>query len=84
MKVTLKLFATLQDYLPIEARKRNAMELDLAPGTTITDVIEHQKLPAKLCHLVLIDGIFVPPAVRAQRPLAEGETLAIWPPIAGG
>jgi len=84
MKVTLKLFATLTDYLPAEVRKRRALELDLAPGTTITEVIESQKLPGKLCHLVLIDGLFVPPKERARRALAEGETLAIWPPIAGG
>jgi len=84
MKVTLKLYATLTDYLPQEARKGNALALDLAPGTTVAQVIEHRSLPKKLCHLVLIDGLFVPPAERDKRPLAEGETLAIWPPIAGG
>ena len=84
MKVTLKLYASLTDYLPTEARKSRALELDLAAGTTVAQVIEGQNLPLKLCHLVLIDGIFVPPGARANRPLAEGETLAIWPPIAGG
>ena len=84
MKVTLKLYATLSDYLPTDARKSNALELDLAAGTTPAQVIESQNLPRKLCHLVLIDGVFVPPAARAKRALAEGETLAIWPPIAGG
>lgn len=84
MKVTLKLYATLSDYLPSDARKSNALELDLAAGTTPAQVIESQNLPRKLCHLVLIDGVFVPPAARAKRALAEGETLAIWPPIAGG
>jgi len=84
MKVTLKLYASLSDYLPEEARKRNAMELELASGTTIAQVIERQNLPAQQCHLVLIDGVYVPPAVRKERPLVEGETLAIWPPIAGG
>lgn len=84
MKVTLKLFASLSDFLPDEARKRNAMELELAPGTTVAQVIERQNLPLKQCHLVLIDGIYVPPAERGARMLAEGETLAIWPPIAGG
>ncbi|UCF76873.1 MAG: MoaD/ThiS family protein [Betaproteobacteria bacterium] len=84
MKITLKLYASLSDYLPTEARKLNAIELELAAGTTIAQVIERQNLPPKSCHLVLIDGVFVPPAERAARPLAEGETLAIWPPIAGG
>ena len=32
----------------------------------------------------LIDGSFVPPAERLGRVLHEGETLAIWPPVAGG
>ena len=84
MKVTLKLYATLSDYLPDAARKRNAVELELDAGTTPAQVIASQNLPLKLCHLVLIDGVFIPPEARATRALAEGETLAIWPPIAGG
>lgn len=84
MKVTFKLFASLQDYLPVEAKMKNALELDLPAGTTVQQVIERFGLPQKSCHLVLIDGHFVPPAERASRPLADGETLAIWPPIAGG
>jgi sulfur carrier protein ThiS len=84
MKVTLKLYATLTDCLPMEARQRNALELDLEPGTTVTQVIATQNLPRKLCHLVLIDGLFIPPGERDMRILADGETLAIWPPIAGG
>ena len=84
MKVTLKLYAMLSDYLPTEARKSNALELELEAGTTVAACIEDLKLPPKLCHLVLIDGVFVPPTARAQRALAEGDTLAIWPPIAGG
>ena len=84
MKVTLKLYATLSDHLPEGARKTNALELNLDPGTTPAKVIESQNLPLKLCHLVLLDGVFVPPLERPKRALAAGETLAIWPPIAGG
>ncbi|MBE0621015.1 MAG: MoaD/ThiS family protein [Burkholderiales bacterium] len=84
MKVTLKLYATLSDHLPDDARKSNAFELELDEGTTPAQVIEKHNLPLKLCHLVLIDGVFVPPGERAKRSLADGETLAIWPPIAGG
>lgn len=84
MKVTLKLYATLSDYLPTEARKSSALELDVAAGTTVTALIDARNLPSKSCHLVLIDGVFVPPEERAGRVLVDGETLAIWPPIAGG
>lgn len=83
-KITFKLFATLQDYLPVEAKRTNALELDLAEGTTPQHLIERFALPQKLCHLVLIDGHFIPPAQRASRVLKDGETLAIWPPVAGG
>jgi sulfur carrier protein ThiS len=84
MRITFKLFATLQDYLPPEGKKTNALPLDLEEGTTVDQIVERFSLPRKLVHLVLIDGNFVPPAERAGRVLREGETLAIWPPVAGG
>lgn len=84
MKITLKLFASLQDYLPGDAATGNAIELDLATGTTIGQLIERFRLPQASCKLVLVDGRFVPPDERATRTLENGETLAIWPPIAGG
>ena len=84
MKITFKLFATLQDYLPPEGKKNNALTLDLAEGTTVEHLVTRFSLPQKLVHLVLIDGNFVPPAERAGRVLRDGETLAIWPPVAGG
>ncbi|MDI6749039.1 MAG: MoaD/ThiS family protein [Rhodocyclaceae bacterium] len=84
MKITFKLFAALQDYLPAAARARNALELELPEGTTIGQVIERFGMPQASCKLVLVDGLFVPPAERGTRTLKDGETLAIWPPIAGG
>jgi sulfur carrier protein ThiS len=88
MKITFKLFAMLADHLPqqVDGRQRdgNAIELELPDGTTLAQVVERFSLPAKLVHLVLVDGRFVPPAERAARVMHEGETLAIWPPIAGG
>ena len=84
MKITFKLFASLQDYLPVEAKRTNALSLEVAEKTTVAQIVERFALPQKLVHLVLIDGTFVPPAERAGRMLHEGETLAIWPPVAGG
>ena len=82
--VALKLYASLADYLPPEARKTHRAELELPAGTTVSEVIGQQNLPLKMCHLVLVNGFFIPPGARAERVLAEGDELAIWPPIAGG
>ncbi|MEY8879349.1 MAG: MoaD/ThiS family protein [Leptothrix sp. (in: b-proteobacteria)] len=84
MQITFKLYASLTDYLPPEGRRRNWVTLDVTPESTIATLIEPFQLPMKLVHLVLINGVFVPPAERASRTLVEGDVLAIWPPIAGG
>ena len=68
----------------VEAKMTNALTLELDEGTTVQDVIVRFALPQKSCKLVLIDGNFVPPEARTARALREGETLAIWPPVAGG
>ncbi len=83
MKIAFKLFASLTDYLPPE-RKGNRLELDVEPGTTVASMIQRYRVPMESAHLVLVNGVFVPPGARATRALAEGDELAIWPPIAGG
>ncbi|MDT8990688.1 MoaD/ThiS family protein [Curvibacter sp. APW13] len=84
MQVTLKLFASLTEYLPQESKYTNITTLDLDPGTTISQVVEAYKLPPKWVHLVLVNGVYVAPENRATHALVEGDVLAIWPPIAGG
>lgn len=84
MRITFKLFAQLQDYLPAEAKQTNALALELPEGTHVAQVIECFNLPPRLVHLVLLDGAFVPPGERDGRVLHDGGTLAIWPPVAGG
>jgi len=84
MKITFKLFATLTDHLPAEARRSNQVELDVAPDAPISQIIEPFGLPPKLVHLVLVNGKYIEPEKRMSMTLAEGDVLAIWPPIAGG
>ncbi len=84
MKITFKLFATLTDYLPADARRSNVMEMEVPGDASISQIIEPFGLPPKLVHLVLVNGIFVQPGERLTRTLKEGDVLAIWPPIAGG
>ena len=84
MRVTLKLYATLTDYLPAGARRENLVHREVDDSATIASLIEPLGIPARLVHLVLVNGVYVPPADRASRTFHEGDVLAIWPPIAGG
>jgi len=84
MNITLKLFASLTDYLPPASKYTNIVELDIAAETTISQLVELYRLPDKQVHLVLVNGSYVAPDQRASRTLTEGDVLAIWPPIAGG
>jgi sulfur carrier protein ThiS len=84
MQITFKLYASLGDHLPPDRRQGNQMPLEVASGATILQIIEPFNLPMKLVHLVLVNGVYIPPEERATRTLAEGDVLAIWPPIAGG
>lgn len=84
MKITLKLYASLTQHLPLDRRTVNFVELDVAEGATVRQIIEPFALPEKLVHLVLVNGVYVPPEDRLTKALVEGDVLAIWPPIAGG
>jgi sulfur carrier protein ThiS len=83
MKIEMKLYATLMRYLPDGANDHTAL-LDVADGTTPSQVIDDMKLPRESCFLVLVNGIFLSPEERETRAMHEGDALAIWPPIAGG
>ena len=84
MKISLKLFASLAVHLPAEVRTKYRLELEVAAGTSVLDVIQSQGLPPGQCAIVLVDGAWVAPQDRGTRILHEGEVLAIWPPVAGG
>ena len=88
MRILLKLFATLGERLPDELdgqrRQGNSLVVEVPAGAAVQEVIDRFQLPPELVHLVLVNGVYVPPAQRASRRLVEGDALAIWPPVAGG
>ncbi len=83
MNVTLKLYAMLSDYLPPDARN-NRVQVELGDDATVGALIDRCNLPPRLTHLVLVNGVYVAPAARDSTALRDGDTVAIWPPIAGG
>jgi sulfur carrier protein ThiS len=83
MQITVKLFAMLSDYLPAGTRG-NQVSIEVAAGSTVAAALAPFNLPARLTHLVLVNGVFILPDERTSCVLAADDVLAIWPPIAGG
>lgn len=83
MKVTLKLYASLGRHLP-DGASRNEALIDVPEGASVLDVLDRHNVPREACHLVLLNGVFKAPAERGEAILADGDALAVWPPVAGG
>jgi sulfur-carrier protein len=74
MHVTVKLFATLR-------RDRfDADDLELPEGVTAGEIIGRIGIPATEVTLIFINGRHSTPDTK----LAEGDTVALFPPIGGG
>ena len=74
MKVTVKLFATLRNFGPVE------QEVELAQDSTLEALIKMLKLPEKIPLLKIVNGEHR----RVDYRLKEGDEIALFPPIAGG
>ncbi len=83
MKVKMKLFADLASCLPTGAVKNEA-QIEAPSGLTILELLDQHNVPRGSCHLVLLNGVFQAPGVRGEVALAEGDVVAVWPPVAGG
>ena len=83
MQITLKLYASLSEYLP-EDSKKHKIVLDIPDNETVYDVIERYHVPRERAHLVLLNGVYLTSEQREQAIFKEDDTLAVWPPVAGG
>jgi len=84
MRIHVRLFASLRDRLPMADRGRREVELD--DQASVADLIEWLEIPDALAQIVLVDGLQEPRSreERARRILKDGQTVSIFPPIAGG
>ncbi len=83
MRIAVRTGGLLGQYLP-EGSARNAAELEVSEGTSALNVIERLGMPPEGGYLVIHNGVAVPKGARAACRLAEGDELAIMPPLKGG
>jgi sulfur-carrier protein len=79
VRIEVRLFATLERYLPPGSRRGIAV-LDVPDDSTAADVAAHLGIPAGFERVLLINGREATP----ERRLAPGDVLDVYPPLAGG
>ncbi|MGB1547671.1 MAG: MoaD/ThiS family protein [Alphaproteobacteria bacterium] len=83
MKVTLKFYTTLKQYLP-QGTSDNTAEIEIEDGASVQTVVERQGVPANMIHMTMVNGAYIAPSDLGGHELKDGDTLAMWPPLAGG
>jgi len=74
MRLEIKLFASLQKFMP------NAEKVELDDNCTVLDLLKKIGINSSEVAITLVNGRHV----ELDQKLYEGETVAIFPPIAGG
>jgi len=83
-KVTIKLFAGLMEYLPVNNTKSHGFDYKMAMDVTVGYVIDDLKLPRNRIHIVLLNGVYLDVDSRETTQLQDGDVLGFWPAVAGG
>ena len=79
MKVKVQLYALLAKYLPSNAENKTAI-MEFSDGASVKEILQELKIPEAMPKILLVNGRHA----ELDKPLAEGDTLSIFPPIAGG
>ena len=81
MKINIKLYATLRQYLPNAAELTNAEGIDVDEGTTVAQILERLSLPDNLRVLALVNGVH---CKEKDAALKDRDSLLIYPLMSGG
>ena len=77
MKVSIKLYGHLRDYLPAE--KKGKTELDLPEGSTIQDALTAVGIDRT--YIVAVNAVH---EEDFSKPVQDGDALTLFAPTAGG
>lgn len=78
-KIQVRVFATLRKYLG-EEDQGEVLAIQLAPGSTVADLIARLGIPPDEVKVVFINHRAVP----RDRVLVDGDRVGVFPLVAGG
>ncbi|PIE66168.1 MAG: molybdopterin synthase sulfur carrier subunit [Desulfobacterales bacterium] len=77
MKIDVQLLLTFEQAI---GQGRNPYTLELAPGSTVADLVSSLPIPQNAPKVVLVNGRLP----RDEQVLKEGDRLTVFPPLEGG
>ena len=77
--VKVKLFAMLRRQFP-DLGIGEALEVELADGTTVERLVEKLKLPREQVRIIFVNNTIE----KGAHPLTDGDEVGIFPPVGGG
>lgn len=84
LRIQVRLFANLRDRFPPQTRGRG--ELELPAGASLQDALDALAIDDRQSQMVLVEGQQVSRGRDDRRAiaLADGATVSVFPPLAGG
>jgi sulfur-carrier protein len=79
MEIEVKLFATLRDYLP-KGSDRFSCKMEIDEHARVQDILSRLNIPEDIPKIILVNGTHG----KKEQHLRAGDTLSIFPPVAGG
>jgi molybdopterin converting factor small subunit len=81
MRVYIKIYASLRQYVPNSAELTRKEGWDVVEGASVEDVLKELHFPENLRILALINGAH---CLDRRAPLKDGDSLLLYPLMSGG
>ncbi len=83
MRITVKLFASFRQLLPVENRIEG-ISIEVDESITPHQILKKLNVPIEQAHLLLLNGVFIEPEKRNLAIFHENDVFSVWPAVAGG
>ncbi len=77
MRVQIRLFSNVRQYAPDDG---GSFQLELGVGATVHRLVEKLEIPSSVKLVILVNGYHG----NENTVLADGDTVILFPPMAGG